>query len=59
MSGKYDVYFKHRDPASKGRFFQFKQIQESKMKDYVMKLIDVGPICDIIKRYLPEEKRIE
>ena len=28
MSGKYDVYFKHRDPASKGRFFQFKPIQE-------------------------------
>lgn len=28
MSGKYDVNFKHRDPASKGRFFQFKQIQE-------------------------------
>lgn len=29
------------------------------MKDYVMKQIDVGLICDIIKRYLPEEKIIE
>ena len=28
MSGKYNVYIKHRKPASKGRFFQFKPIQE-------------------------------
>lgn len=35
------------------------RLLESGMNDYIMKPIDVGLICDIIKRYLPEEKIIE
>ncbi len=35
------------------------RLLESGMNDYIMKPIDMGLICDIIKRYLPEEKIIE
>ena len=35
------------------------RLLDSGMNDYIMKPIDVELICDIIKRYLPEEKVIE